>query len=521
MANFISDLIKGFPVTSTDPRKLLSQLVWSRELHSLVRRKMFWTQFIGKPVTGEENLETTVKGAPVVEYSEFNRNRGDRMLVPIKTHIDYDPYVTGVVGAEILTGAEKKLQYGFTSLYIDELRHATIVENVNMQTQRTALDLIKDAQDELSDWGYNAIDNNIFAAVYWGQAPVLMRSADITGGNLFTSPVAPYAHPNTFHYFDTTSHTYGNLQRVGTPAFSQIGTSGKYITTAYTLSNDRYRTVDRALIEELGSYVRAAGIPAYRTNEGIDVYIAVLHPFALAALRLNSEFFSAMQNALPRGTDNPIFTGAVGMWNGVVFHESSKIPLLPYNSIGQTNASASSVLTEFPIFSTSNTFLRLETANYKDDGSGNAVALTYYNDSDHSSLALYDVATQTTLGQSYFVDTSTAANKQWGVTPMYILGANAIALAFAKIGNERMSSYFRFVTRETTDYEKFLGFGAATIMGARRVEWKVPDASFTNNYILNQSSLCVFVGTKVYVAPIGGFNVDLANDFGAPTEAIS
>ena len=519
MANFTSDLAQLFPVASNDPRKILSQLVWSRQVHSLIRRKMVFSRFTGRPITGEDNLERVVTGAPIVEYGEFGANRGDQMLIPIKGPISYNPLNTGVVGAEILTGTEKKLRYGYTRLFIEEARNATIVENVKMQQQRTALDLVRDAQNELADWGFQYMDNSILYSLYYGWSPNVMRSADITGGSLYTSPVAPTVHPNVLHYVGGTAPTLV----AGAQTVTQIAATGTYTMDGYTLQNNTYNTPDRYLIESLAAYLNAAGIPAYRAEkEGMDVYVAVCHPYQVAHMRLNSEFFAAMANALPRGSDNPIFTGAFGMWANIVFHETPKGIFDPPNSLAQTATASSSVATEFPVFANTNNYLTL-TESKKWDNAGTPTALTYYNNADtaHSNLAFFDPYKNTTTGYAGYVDNTTASSRVWGVAPMYILGANAVATAFAKSGMGRLSSYWDFVPRETSDYRKFAGFGISGVNGARRIDWKYPDSTFTNDQIFNQSSLMVFTGIGIFVKAISGVDFNLPNDLSVTTTAIS
>ena len=42
---------------------------------------------------------------------------------------------------------------------------------------------------------------------------------------------------------------------------------------------------------------------------------------------------NAQQYAMPRGSDNPIFSGALGMWDGVVIHEHDLVQRISVNSV--------------------------------------------------------------------------------------------------------------------------------------------------------------------------------------------
>ena len=64
-------------------------------------------------------------------------------------------------------------------------------------------------------------------------------------------------------------------------------------------------------------------------EEGKPKYVAVLHPYSINQLR--TETGEAGWNLIQgrsgiRGPQNPIYTGAMGEYNGIVIHESEYIP---------------------------------------------------------------------------------------------------------------------------------------------------------------------------------------------------
>lgn len=59
--------------------------------------------------------------------------------------------------------------------------------------------------------------------------------------------------------------------------------------------------------------------------EGKDYYVLLLHPEAAYDLAQNSTWINAQQYANVRGSDNPIFSGALGVYDGVVVHEHEGI----------------------------------------------------------------------------------------------------------------------------------------------------------------------------------------------------
>jgi len=49
--------------------------------------------------------------------------------------------------------------------------------------------------------------------------------------------------------------------------------------------------------------------------------VAIVHPYDATNLRQDPVWSQAQRDANIRGESNPIFTGALGVWNGIVVHE--------------------------------------------------------------------------------------------------------------------------------------------------------------------------------------------------------
>jgi len=74
---------------------------------------------------------------------------------------------------------------------------------------------------------------------------------------------------------------------------------------------------------------------------GRDFYVCFMHPLQIKAMRASTDWKSAMENAWSRGKDNPIFSGASAIWNGVVIHEWER---LPYRVAGELFNTGDTVL---------------------------------------------------------------------------------------------------------------------------------------------------------------------------------
>jgi N4-gp56 family major capsid protein len=54
-------------------------------------------------------------------------------------------------------------------------------------------------------------------------------------------------------------------------------------------------------------------------------YILVVHPYAMRDLRADSTWLAAQEYAGIRGNENPLFSGAEGMWDGVIIHSHPSV----------------------------------------------------------------------------------------------------------------------------------------------------------------------------------------------------
>ena len=59
--------------------------------------------------------------------------------------------------------------------------------------------------------------------------------------------------------------------------------------------------------------------------DGMDKYIMLVHPWAARDLKDDPKWLAAQQNANVRGSENPIFTGALGEYDGVILYEYERV----------------------------------------------------------------------------------------------------------------------------------------------------------------------------------------------------
>jgi N4-gp56 family major capsid protein len=107
---------------------------------------------------------------------------------------------------------------------------------------------------------------------------------------------------------------------------SEVGGEGSLTatTTAYFSVSDIDRCV--AIAKTHSPMIRPIRI------DGGDYYVLFIHPYTTYQLRQQAATagsWADIQKAAIQGgqtTGNPIFNGALGMWNGVIIHESTRVP---------------------------------------------------------------------------------------------------------------------------------------------------------------------------------------------------
>jgi N4-gp56 family major capsid protein len=249
-----------------------------------------------------KNLIGRGEGAGIQLKTELNKNPGDR--------ISYDLLLqdrsNGVDGDSDLEGNESALVYEQDDLLINLKRQAHSFRG--MTQQRTVHDLRRDSRFSLSNWWAWFIEAGLFAhlAGLCGDSTETVVGA--LGGNTGSADWAG----NTITAIDA------NHQVDGTAAGS------------FTLS-----LIDDAVAKAKTINPRVAPMMI----GGREKYVMYLHPFQVRSLRqdatANQNNWNEIQReASKRGPDNPIYSGALGEYNGVILRESE---LLPRTETGDFN----------------------------------------------------------------------------------------------------------------------------------------------------------------------------------------
>ena len=268
---------------------------WSADLMKEALKRTFALQFMSK---AKDNL--------VQIKTELNKNAGDRIRFGLRMQLTGD----GIAGDGTLEGNEEALSVFTDNVFIDQLRHAVRSEG-KMSEQRVPFTVRAESRDGLADWWADRIDTAFF-----NQLGGSTRSSDnrLTGSQAATEPDADHV---IFHsQAEGSSHANEGL-----------------ITAGDTFD---LRVIDVAReTAVVGSPVPIRPI----IMRGDKYYVMFLHPYQVYNLRTTTttgQWLDIQKAAMQGGvtTKNPIFTGALGVYNKVILHESTRVPL------GSVSASA-------------------------------------------------------------------------------------------------------------------------------------------------------------------------------------
>lgn len=257
----------------------LAVKVWSRKLLHEALKQTWFSKFIGND-----------SNALVYMKNDLQKGPGDRIRCGLRMLLTGD----GIQGDNTLEGNEEQLITYSDDLLIDQLRHA-VRSAGKMSEQRVPFSVREEARLGLTDWWAERLDTAFFNQLCGNTGVTDTR---YTGNN---STVAP------------TTTIYGGGE-------GAAGSLSATTTHALTL-----RDFDKAVAI---AKTRSPMIRPIRVG-GDDFYIAFLHTNAVFQLRgqtSTGQWADIEKAKVQGGKESGIFTGAIGVYNNIIFHESTRLP---------------------------------------------------------------------------------------------------------------------------------------------------------------------------------------------------
>ena len=231
--------------------------------------------------------------------NDTRKGPGDQITYQLRMQLSG----AGVAGDGTLEGNEEALTVYTDALKIDQLRHA-VRSGGKMSDQRIPFSVREEARMGLTDWWADRIDQAII-----NQLAGVTTQADLryTGNNA------------------TIASSSGNIVYPLANEASEVSIS---TTSLFNLA-----IIDRAVAKA------KTVTPMLRpiNTDGGDFYVMHIHPHQTLSLRTSttSGLWQDIQKfAGVRGTSNPIFTGALGVYNQVILKENPRLPAITTASSG-------------------------------------------------------------------------------------------------------------------------------------------------------------------------------------------
>jgi N4-gp56 family major capsid protein len=192
----------------------------------------------------------------------------------------------GVTGESVLQGAEEQLALSTIAAAPILRRHAVVTNTLT--EGRSAVSIIDEAHIQLGRWMAEKMDTQAFASLTADSLP-----APLAGET--------YDQANTYAVGTGLGGGVDDVAAANKLTLSDIG-------------------VIRAVLEEQGAEPIIG-------EDGSERFALVVHPRAVNDLFNDTNLVSQLQEAAPRSSANPLWSGALGMVRGMVIYSSKRVPV--------------------------------------------------------------------------------------------------------------------------------------------------------------------------------------------------
>lgn len=274
----------------------LRQELWEKQLFADVIDGLYFNE---SGLMGED-ANNVIQVQP-----DLMKEAGDTITVGLTTKLSGE----GVDGDEELEGNEEAISSYSESILIDQKRFGVRLKG-KLDERKTAYSMRTDAKDKLKIRLQEFVERQIF-----------LKLAGVRNTNLVDVNGVAYS----------ASALWSNSPTVIPAAHENAGTGARYIcaNSGGTDSLGAGDVMTPTLISRAKIKARLASPQIVPLRiDGRDHYIMWLHPWQAYDLKNDPQFAQAMREAEVRGKTNPIFTGALGVWDGVILYEHEYVPFL-------------------------------------------------------------------------------------------------------------------------------------------------------------------------------------------------
>ena len=249
--------------------------IWAKDLYAQAEKLTFWHRYEGP----------SGSSMPLVRRDDLEKQPGDTVRLDIILALTGSG-LTGSTSNGLLDGNEEKMKYRQTSFTVDALRHGVRWEKlgkilINHEMRGSAL-------QQLRKWLAGKLDDAVFD--------------ELSGAGDTVIPYKNILVANTTTTLD-----------IGSASIDDDDVeAGNFLTLDLITAAKAYAKVELQM-------------EPVRMENGEELYFLLAHDYVIAELKKTSAWQQAQRDARERGAGNPLFTGAVGMWDNVVILSSDRV----------------------------------------------------------------------------------------------------------------------------------------------------------------------------------------------------
>lgn len=264
------------PGTSFASGDALTVKKWSAALYIEARNASYWARFTGTSTNSIIQVNT-----------ELEKDVGDAITFALRMKLSGG----GKKNDEKMEGNEEKLIFhNFkTTLY---MRQNAVVAEGKMSMRRTKFNIKSNAKQALGFWVGEKVDQDTIKTL-----------SGLANSEVGRSATAPST--NRIWYGGQT--TGGTINSVANDAAIDSNTNHLFGTEVISLLKRKAKDSTPKILPIL--------------DGGRKLYVCCISNMQAKALTAEAAWKTAQQNANVRGEKNPIFSGALGIWNGVIIHD--------------------------------------------------------------------------------------------------------------------------------------------------------------------------------------------------------
>lgn len=283
--------------------------VWGRKLYNEALKATEMMKFVGD--TPDSVIQVR---------DELSASAGAKITYGLRMQLNGP----GVTGDATLEGNEESLTRHTDSIIIDQLRHAVKVVG-SVSQQRVPFSVRAEGESGLGDWWTGRIDTSMFNQLGGNTGQSLINYTGLQGTN------APSTTAGNSRHLIADRFTDGAYVGAGT----NEATIGGHVSASNKEAPFRLELIDRAVVK---ARTLSPAIRPIKLN-GMTCYAQFVHPHQVLQLRQNStsgQWLDIQKAAMTGGlvSKNPIFTGALGMYNNTILHDAVRCPFGSNAQIG-------------------------------------------------------------------------------------------------------------------------------------------------------------------------------------------